>query len=88
MEEAAKERVTSNFEFPKFTLITRSNPVSSASLRCDHCRAELGFRVHRYWRMCFCSANCAEAYQKRLSAGTQEKIVKLNDDHASLKIAS
>ena len=57
-----KERVTSNFDFRKFTLITGSNPVSSASLRCDHGRAKLGFRVHHYWRMRFCSANCVGAY--------------------------
>jgi hypothetical protein len=86
--EAAKERVTSNFDFPKPTLITGSNPVSSASLRCDHCRADLGFRVQYYWRMRFCSANCVGAYQKRLSAAAQEKIAKLDVDHTSLKIAS
>jgi hypothetical protein len=86
--EAAKERVTSNFDFLKFTLITGSDPVSSASFRCDHCRAELGFRAHCYWRMRFCSANCVGAYQKRLSTGTQEKIVKLDVNHTSLKMAS
>jgi hypothetical protein len=35
------------------TLIMGSNSVSSISLRCDHCRDELGFRVHRYWLMRF-----------------------------------
>lgn len=83
-----KERVTKNFDFPKFTLIAGSDPVGSASLRCDHCRAELGFRAHRYWRMRFCSANCVDAYQKRLSAGTREKIVRLDVDRTSLKMAS
>ena len=56
--------------------------------RCDHCRAGLGFRVHHYWRMRFCSANCATAYQKRLLEGTREKIVKLDVDRTSLKMAS
>jgi hypothetical protein len=84
----AKECVTSNFHFPKFTLIAGSNSVNSASLRCDHCRDELGSRVHHYWLMRFCSANCVGAYQKRLSPGAREKIVKLDVDHTSLKIAS
>jgi hypothetical protein len=80
--------VTSNFHFPKFTLITGSNSVNSTSLRCDHCRDELGSRVLRYWLMRFCSTNCVDAYQKRLSPGARDKIVKLDVDHTSLKIAS
>jgi len=83
-----KERVTSNFDFAKFRLITGSNLGSSTSLRCDHCRAKLGPRVHHYWRMRFCSANCVATYQKRLSAGTQAKIVKLDVDHTSLPSVS
>ena len=83
-----KERVTSSFDFSKFTLIAGSKLGSSTSLRCDHCRGNLGFRVQHYWRMRFCSANCATAYQKRLSAGTQAKIVKLDVAHTSLKLAS
>lgn len=82
-----QERVTSNFDFSRFVSIG-SNHLSSASFRCDHCRAKLRSRVHHYWRMRFCSANCAAAYQKRLSEGTQEKIVKLDVDRTSLKMAS
>jgi len=82
-----KERVTSNFDFPKFTLFTGSNSVSSAALRCDHCRAKLRVQ-HCYWRMRFCSANCVAAYQKRLSKGTQAKIVKLDGDQIPLRLVS
>lgn len=82
------ERVTSNFDFSKFRLITGSKLGGSTQLRCDHCRAKLGFRVQHYWRMRFCSANCAAAYQKRLSVGTQAKIVKLDVAHTSLKLVS
>jgi hypothetical protein len=75
-----KERVTSSFDFSKFTLIAGSKLGSSTSLRCDHCRGNLGFRVQHYWRMRFCSANCATAYQKRLSARTQAKMRALSDE--------
>jgi hypothetical protein len=44
------------------------------TIRCDHCRESLGLNVHRYWRMRYCSADCALAYQRRLDEGTTEKI--------------
>jgi hypothetical protein len=44
------------------------------TLRCDHCRGRLGLIVHRYWRMRFCSAACAQAYQQRLHGETRAKI--------------
>jgi hypothetical protein len=47
---------------------------SLMTVRCDHCRRELGLGVHRYWRMCFCSQNCMTAYQKRLTQETKTKI--------------
>jgi hypothetical protein len=47
------------------------------SLRCDYCREELGFSVHRYWHMQFCSPACMEAYQRRLAPETKVKISQL-----------
>jgi hypothetical protein len=47
---------------------------SLMTVRCDHCRRELGPGVYRYWRMCFCSQNCMMAYQKRLTQETKTKI--------------
>jgi hypothetical protein len=47
-------------------------------LRCDHCRQELGFGVHRYWGMQFCSAACMTAYQQRLAPETKVKICRLD----------
>jgi hypothetical protein len=47
-------------------------------LRCDHCRGALGLMIHRYWRMRFCSADCAQAYQQRLQGKTKAKIRLLN----------
>jgi len=48
------------------------------TLRCDHCRGKLGTIVHRYWRMRFCSAACAQTYEQRLRADTRAKIRLLN----------
>ena len=48
------------------------------TLRCDHCRGQLGIIVHRYWRMRFCSAACAQAYEQRLRGETRTKIRLLN----------
>jgi hypothetical protein len=48
------------------------------TLRCDHCRGKVGLIVHRYWRMRFCSAACAQAYQQRLHGETRDKIRLLN----------
>ena len=48
------------------------------TLRCDHCRGELGLGVHRYWRMQFCSAACMAAYQQRLAPETKVKICRLD----------
>jgi hypothetical protein len=46
------------------------------TLRCDHCRRELGFGVHRYWRMQFCPSACMTAYQQRLAPETKAKICR------------
>jgi len=48
------------------------------TLRCDHCRGELGLGVHRYWRMQFCSAACMTAYQQRLAPETKVKICRFD----------
>ena len=47
------------------------------TIRCDHCRGSLGLDVHRYWRMRYCSAECAIAYRRRLNEETVEKIHRL-----------
>jgi hypothetical protein len=49
----------------------------AATLRCDHCRGQLGVSVQRYWRMRFCSIACTSEYQQRLSRETQLKILTL-----------
>jgi hypothetical protein len=49
----------------------------AATLRCDHCRGQLGITVQRYWRMRFCSSPCTSEYQHRLSSDTQLKILIL-----------
>jgi len=51
-------------------------------LFCDHCRGKLGRRVHRYWRMQFCSSACVAAYQQRLSQHTKQKILHLDLQHS------
>ncbi len=57
----------------------RSESVGSfPTLRCDHCRKELGHYVHRYWRMRFCSSACMTAYQQRLAETTKTKIRRLD----------
>ena len=48
------------------------------SLRCDHCRANLGLIVERYWHMRFCCRACKEAYQHRLQGDTKIKIARLD----------
>jgi hypothetical protein len=48
------------------------------SLRCDHCRRELGLHVQEYWRMRFCCSDCMKAYQQRLAKETKMKIYRLN----------
>jgi hypothetical protein len=85
----AKERVTNlRFGFPTFRLIAGSKSFSSSPRHCDYCRAALGSRVHDYWRMRFCSEKCMAAYQSRLSADTREKILQLDVNRDSLKMAS
>jgi hypothetical protein len=42
--------------------------------KCDHCRGALGSNVHLYWRMRYCSFECALAYQSRLEVETTDKI--------------
>jgi hypothetical protein len=49
----------------------------AATLRCDHCRGQLGVSVRRYWRMRFCCTACTSEYQQRLSRETQLKILTL-----------
>jgi hypothetical protein len=48
------------------------------TMRCDHCRGELGLKTRRYWRMRFCSEACTSAYQRRLDESTRNKIVRLD----------
>lgn len=48
------------------------------TLRCDHCRKQLGLTVHRYWHMRFCSAVCMKSYQHRLGGDTRTKISRLD----------
>ena len=71
-----------------FGAAEKANVVASSSLCCDHCRGKLRFPVHRYWRMRFCSATCMNAYQKRLSQDTQQKIYEINGYRPSWKVAS
>jgi hypothetical protein len=54
----------------------RRGPVPT--LRCDHCRGELGFGVQRYWHMQFCSSTCMAGYQQRLAPETKVKICRLD----------
>lgn len=61
-----------------FKLPLRSELLVSVSLRCDHCREELGLDVHRYWHMRFCSPPCMTAYQHRLAEETKMKIRRLD----------
>ncbi len=62
-----------------FKLPTRSELlVSLSTLRCDHCRRELGLHVHRYWHMRFCSLACVTPYQQRLAEETRMKIRRLD----------
>jgi len=67
--------IFTHFHFP-----TWGEPTSSSlpTLRCDHCRKELGLPVHRYWRMRFCSSACMTAYQQRLGEITKMKIRRLD----------
>ena len=74
-----------NVGFSKLKLVARND---SASMRCDHCRGQLGRNIHLYWHMRFCSTKCIGAYQQRLLPETQQKIIKLDDPVQSLKIAS
>jgi hypothetical protein len=67
-----------DLDFLTFRSFPRDNRRTSPSLCCDHCRGRLGFRVHRYWRMRFCSSACMHAYQQRLSPQTQQKILQLD----------
>jgi len=48
------------------------------TLRCDHCREQLGHDTHCYWHMRFCSAACMQAYKHRLDDETQLKIHHLD----------
>jgi hypothetical protein len=57
------------------------------TLRCDHCREELGPSVHRYWHMHFCSLACTTEYQRRLAPETKVKISRLEASRESLAAA-
>jgi hypothetical protein len=59
-------------------LPARSDLGPAPSLRCDHCREELGLGIHRYWHMQFCSSPCMAAYQQRLAPETKVKISQLD----------
>ena len=48
------------------------------TMRCDHCREELGLTARHYWRMRFCSEACKCAYRRRLAAATRDKISQLD----------
>jgi hypothetical protein len=50
---------------------------SHEPMRCDHCRKSFGLILHRYFRMRFCSADCLNAYQRRLDGLTMVKIRSL-----------
>jgi hypothetical protein len=64
-----------------FNLLTHGKfLVYVSTLRCDHCRREIRVRVHRYWRMCFCSSACMKGYQRRLTEETKVKIHRLYVD--------
>jgi hypothetical protein len=67
------------------TLSGRTGP--ALTLRCDHCREELGSSDHRYWHMRFCSSTCMIQYQQRLAAETQIKISRLEASRKSLAAA-
>jgi hypothetical protein len=66
--------VPAYFKFP----VQSEFLASVSTLHCDHCRWEIRVRVHRYWRMCFCSAACMTAYQQRLAEETKMKIRRLD----------
>jgi hypothetical protein len=62
-----------------FKLPAQSNSLGvTSTLRCDHCRMELGHSVHCYCHMQFCSSACMTAYQQRLAPETKEKICRLD----------
>jgi hypothetical protein len=48
------------------------------TLKCDHCRGSLGFRVQRYSQMRFCSPACVAAYRERLDDETKVKLRRLD----------
>ena len=66
----------------------KANGVASSSVCCDNCRGKLSVRVHRYWRMRFCSAACMNEYQRRLSPDTRQKIYKIDGYRQLWKVAS
>jgi len=48
------------------------------TLKCDHCRQDLGPGIQRYWQMRFCSPACVAAYRHRLDDETKLKIQQLD----------
>jgi hypothetical protein len=69
------------------TLSGRSSLGPVQTLRCDHCREELGLSIYRYWHMQFCSSACTTEYQRRLATETKVKICKLEASRESLAAA-
>ena len=69
------------------TLSARSSFGPAWTLRCDHCREELGLSVYRYWHMQFCSLACMTEYQRRLAPETKVKISQLEALQESLAAA-
>ena len=68
-------------------LSARSNFGPARTLHCDHCRAELGLTVYRYWHMQFCSSARMTEYQRRLVPETKVKISQLEASRESLAAA-
>jgi hypothetical protein len=69
------------------TLSARSSLGPGRTVRCDHCREEIGLNVYRYWHMHFCSSACMTEYQRRLAPETKVKISQLEDSLESLAAA-
>ncbi len=67
-------------------IVMRAN-LEKSTLHCDHCRGEFSVSIQRYWHMRFCSDSCMAEYQARLSADTRKKIVQLDVEANTLKMA-
>ncbi len=74
-------------DFATFRLIAGSKSFRLSLHRCDHCRITPTSGAHDYWGMRFCSEKCMTAYRARLSAETRRKILQLDVDPNSFKVA-